>query len=196
MRRLVAIERWLCLAGMAAAGTLLLALVAFSGAAVALRAAGRPFSGAYELSGLAGALIASLALADTQRKRGHVELDMFTRKYRPGARRALGFFNTALGFLVTALLAVQLSARASRLLAAGELSETLRLPYPWLMHACAAALGLFACAYLTDAVYLLTRRDPDTEAFTREGRKGVVTSIRDEVEPPAGADAALPEREG
>ena len=53
------------------------------------------------------------------------------------------------------------------------------------MFVCAAGLLLLACAYLTDAVYLVTRRDPDTEALANTKRKGVVTSIRN--------DVALPE---
>ena len=91
--------------------------------------------------------------------------------------------------LLLLLLAIQQINRAKRLLAAGELSETLRLPYPWLMYLCAGGLFLLACAYLTDCVYLLTRKDPDTEALASVGRQGVVTSIRNDVVLPAGKEA-------
>ena len=182
MKRIVRLERWLCLSGMAVAGFFLVVLVLLSGINVFGRMAGHPFGGTYELSGFLGALIAALALADTQRKRGHVELDMFTRRYRPLAKRLTGSFNMFCGFVLLALLAIQQVNRARRLLAAGELSETLRLPYPWLMLLCAGGLLLLACAYLTDSVYLLTRKDPDTESLTGTHRKGVITSIRNDVE--------------
>ncbi|MBQ6472626.1 MAG: TRAP transporter small permease [Victivallales bacterium] len=181
MRRLVRLERWLCLTGLAVAGTLLSVLVLLSGMNVLGRLGGHPISGSYELSGFLGALIAALALADTQRKRGHVELDMFTRHYPPLAKRLVGSFNMFCGFLLLLVLAIQQINRARRLLAAGELSETLRLSYPWLIFVCAGGLLLLACAYLTDSCYLLTRRDPDTEALTNEHRKGVVTVINDEI---------------
>ncbi len=182
MKYLVRVERWLCLAGLALAGVLLGALVLLSGLNVFGRMLGHPISGSYELSGFLGALIAALALADTQRKRGHVELDMFTSKYPPLVKRLVGAFNMLCGSLLLAVLAVQQVNRARRLLAAGELSETLRLPYPWLIYACAGALMLLACAYFTDAAYLITRRDPDTEALATEHRRGVVTSIHNEVD--------------
>ena len=184
MKRLVTIERWLCLSGLAIAGALLVLLVLLSGMNVFGRMAGHSFGGSYELSGFLGALIAALALADTQRKRGHVELDMFTRRYRPLAKRLTGAFNMFCGFLLLVLLAIQQVNRARRLLAAGELSETLRIPYPWLMMACAGGLLLLGCAYLTDAVYLLTRKDPDTERLTSAHREGVMTSIRNDVDIP------------
>ncbi|MBO4344239.1 MAG: TRAP transporter small permease subunit, partial [Victivallales bacterium] len=116
MKRLVTIERWLCLSGMAIAGALLVLLVLLSGMNVFGRMAGHSFGGSYELSGFLGALIAALALADTQRKRGHVELDMFTRRYRPLAKRLTGAFNMFCGFLLLVLLAIQQVNRARRLL--------------------------------------------------------------------------------
>lgn len=189
MRRLVIVERWLCLSGMAIASLLLVLLVMLSGMNVFGRMVGQSFGGCYELSGFLGALIAALALADTQRKRGHVELDMFTRRYSPLAKRLIGSFNMFCGFMLLFLLAIQQVNRARRLLAAGELSETLRIPFPWLMMICAVGLFLLSCAYLTDAIYLLMRKDPDTERLTNGHREGVITSIRNDVELPKDSSA-------
>ena len=100
MHKLVRFERWLCLAGLGISGGLLVCLVCLSGLNVFTRMAGHPIGGSYELSGFLGALIAALALADTQRKRGHVELDLFTSHYRPGLRRGLGAFNMICGFFL------------------------------------------------------------------------------------------------
>ncbi|HPY89651.1 MAG TPA: hypothetical protein PLT23_02925, partial [Lentisphaeria bacterium] len=86
------------------------------------------------------------------------------------------------GAALMLLISVQLWNRASRLLAAGEVSETLKLPYPHLMYVAAIGLLLLACAFFTDFVFLLTRKDPDTEAYAQTSRKGVVSSIRAEIE--------------
>ncbi|MBP7637784.1 MAG: TRAP transporter large permease subunit [Kiritimatiellae bacterium] len=154
LQSLIRVEKQICTAGMVAAGFLLVTLVLLSGANVACRMAGHPISASYELSGLFGALLAALALADTQRKRGHVELDLFTRVYAPGARRWVGAFNVFAGAVLVAVLGGQLVSRACVLLRAGEVSETLKLPYPWLMVGAAGGLFLLAASYLTDFAVL------------------------------------------
>jgi len=180
LTKLVYWERMLCLGGMWIAAILLGLLVLLSGSNVIFRLAGHPLTATYELAGFAGALIAALALADTQRKRGHVELDLFTRTYSSSSKRYIGAFNMLFSCLLMVLVSSQLSFRAYRLLTAGELSESLQLPYPIIMFVAAAGLFLLACAFLTDFIYLLCRRDPDTEVFTSVTRKGVTNSIRTE----------------
>ncbi len=178
LKKLVYFERMLCLGGMWISAILLGLLVLLSGTNVIFRMAGYPLTASFELAGFAGALIAALALADTQRKRGHVELDLFTRTYSAACKRYLGAANMFFSFLLMLLMSVQLFCRAYRLLVAGELSESLKLPYPIIMFVAAAGLLLLACAFLTDFIYLLCRKDPDTEELTTVPRKGVTNSIR------------------
>jgi len=136
---------------MACAGVLLLALVLLSGANVVFRMCGAPFAGTWELAGFSGALLASFALAETQRKRGHVELDFLTRRYSPRAQRIAGAVNVALGALVMAVVSLQLIRLALGKMRVGELSETLRLPFAWVMLAVAAGFVLLALVYVADA---------------------------------------------
>jgi len=184
--KLIKIEKGLCLAGMAVSGTLLVTLVLMSGCNVAFRLAGHPVSASYELSGLFGALIASLALADTQRKRGHVELDLFTRAYSAEARRWIGAFNVFAGAVLVILLGCQLANRAGVLLRAGEVSETLKLPYPWLMYGAVFGLFLLAASFLTDFV-LLVLGHADKNAYAQQ-RANTINSIRGDLEPDAVED--------
>ena len=179
--KLIKAEKGLCAAGMAVSGTLLVTLVLMSGINVACRLAGHPVSASYELSGLFGALIASLALADTQRKRGHVELDLFTRAYSAAARRWVGAFNVFAGAVLMILLGFQLANRARVLLSAGEVSETLKRPYPWLMYGAAFGLFLLAASFLTDFV-LLVFNHTDKDAYAQQ-RAHMVNSIRGDLEP-------------
>ncbi len=189
--KLIKAEKGLCVAGMAVAGALLVTLVALSGVNVACRLAGRPISASYELSGLFGALLASLALADTQRKRGHVELDLFTRAYSARTRRWVGTFNVFAGAVLVFLLGCQLANRAGVLLRAGEVSETLKLPYPWLMYGAAFGLFLLAASFLTDFV-LMASGHTDKNAYERQ-RAGMVNPLCDEPAPESPFPSSAPE---
>ncbi len=186
--KLIKAEKRLCVAGMAVAGMLLATLVVLSGLNVVYRLLGRPISASYELSGLFGALIAALALADTQRKRGHVELDLFTRNYSVAARRWVGAFNVFAGALLMLVLGSQIVCRANVLLRAGEVSETLKLPYPWLMYGAAFGLFLLAASFLTDFVMLVFDH-ADKTAYAQQRAK-MVNSIRGDLEADEGACCA------
>jgi TRAP-type C4-dicarboxylate transport system permease small subunit len=181
--RLVNVERALCGLGMGAACALLVLLVLISGLNVACRVAGHPIGSTYEISGYLGAVMAALALAETQRRRGHVELDMFTRRYPASAQRRIGAFNVLAGAVLAVLVAVQIAARARALLAAGEVSETLKLPYPWLMFGVAAGLVLLAASFITDFV-LMAMGLGNLDAAGKDAlkRAGTVNSIRGEIE--------------
>lgn len=179
--KLIAAEKRLCVAGMVVSAALLLALVLLSGLNVACRLARHPLSSSYELSGFFGALIAALALADTQRRRGHVELDLFTRSYSLRTRRWIGAFNVLAGTVLVSLLGCQLVCRAGVLLRAGEVSETLKLPYPWLMYGAAFGLFLLAISFLTDFV-MLAFGHMDKDAYLRQ-RAQMMNSVCDEPNP-------------
>ena len=161
--RLVVIEKKLCLAGMIISGALLLGLIILAACNMVCRILDMPISASYELSGFAGALMAALALAETQRQRGHVELDFFTRSYSLRVRRWVGTFNVFTGALLIFVLAYQLSFRAASLLRAGEVSETLKLPYPWLMYGVVLGLLLLGLSFLTDFILLLAGKDKNSE---------------------------------
>lgn len=158
LARMLAIERRACLAALVVAGVLLVSLVLLSGGNVALRLAGRPSGGSYELSGFAGALVAALALAEAQRRQGLVQVDIFTRRMSPRVLTVLAVLNACIGMGLITILAIQLMQRARVLLAAGELSETLKIPYPIFMLAMAAGLGLLALIFACDLVLTLTGR--------------------------------------
>ena len=165
--RLVVIEKKLCLAGMIISGALLLGLVILAACNMVCRLLNMPISASYELSGFAGALMAALALAETQRQRGHVELDFFTRSYSLRVRRWIGAFNVFTGALLMFVLAYQLSFRAASLLQAGEVSETLKLPYPWLMVGVVLGLLLLGLSFLTDFILLLAGKDKNSEKMNK-----------------------------
>jgi len=149
---LLAAERLLCRAAMAVAGALLVLLMLLSGGNVLLRLLGRPSGASYELSGFCGALVAALALAETQRVRQHITVDILSCRFPPGARRALRAANGLAGLALMTLIAAQVINRSALLRRAGEVSETLNLPYAPFMVAAAAGLLLLAGSYLVDLI--------------------------------------------
>ena len=169
---------------MAISGGLLVALMLMSGVNVVFRLAGRPLSAPFELSGYFVAVMVALALAETQRRRGHVEIDMFTRLYPAGVKRWLGAFNVFVGALLIIVLATQIVSRASVSLGRGEVSETLKLPYQYLMFGVSFGLYLLAVSFLVDfalIVFGIGNLGADAKERLKSERDGVVNSIRGEV---------------
>ena len=111
------------------------------------------------------------ALAETQRNRGHVELDILTRRYSPRARRAAGVVNVLLGAVVMAVVSLQLIRRALWLMQKGEVSETLKLPFAWIMLAVAAGFIMLALVYVADAVAAYCKNAPTGLHFPVDGDK-------------------------
>lgn len=127
--------------GIAGAALLLILLVTI--ADVALRTAGRPLTGAYELVGFGGGLAIGLAMPLTTWRRGHVYVDTFLT---PLSRRARGMFHLTtrlVSFGLFLLLGWNLARMGFELRASGEVSPTLELPfYPVVFGIAAAALVL------------------------------------------------------
>ncbi|MCL1910207.1 MAG: TRAP transporter small permease [Kiritimatiellaeota bacterium] len=182
--RLITLEKRLCALGMAVAGVLLVALMLMSGANVAFRVAGRALNGTFELSGYFAAVMIALALAETQRRRGHVEIDIFTRLYSARTKRWLGAVNVLASAALVLLLATQIAFRASVLLKSGEVSETLKLPYAYLMFGVSFGLYMLTASFLTDFILIafgFGNLGADAKDKLKVRRDGTVNSIRGEI---------------
>ena len=182
--RLISMEKWFCALGMAVAGVLLTALLLMSGANVVCRLVGKPLNAPYELSGYFAAVMIALALAETQRRRGHVEIDIFTRLYSPRVKRCLGAVNVLASAALTVVLATQITFRAASLLAGGEVSETLKIPYAYMMFGVSFGLYLLTVSFLTDFVLIafgFGNLGADAKDKLKVQRSGTVNSIRGEI---------------
>jgi len=171
---------------MVVSGALLVVLMLMSGANVAFRLAGRPFNAPYELSGYFAAIMIALALAETQRRRGHVEIDMFTRLYPARAKRWLGASNVLASAALALLLATQIAVRASALLRAGEVSETLKLPYAYLMYGVSFGLYLLTASFITDFLLISfgfgNLKADEKDRLRAERNAGTINSIRGDLD--------------
>lgn len=114
-----------------------------------------PIQGTFELMGYAGAVVAAFALGHTQKRRGHICVDVLVNTYRPFLKKTVALINHGVCALFFSVAAWQVVKKAMILKNTGELSETLRIIYyPFTL---AVALGCFvlALSLLTDLLSLL-----------------------------------------
>jgi TRAP-type transport system small permease protein len=121
-----------------------MAVVAF--ADVVLRVAGRPITGAYELTSLLVALVVYAGLPDVTWRDEHVSAGLFATwmAKRPTLNAALGVFRRICTTLVMVLLAVAMTNYALRLASVGDRAPFIELPLAWVAGIGASVLGLSA----------------------------------------------------
>lgn len=131
-------------AGITALG--LMALVAFVD--VVLRIAGRPVTGAYELTAILVALCVYAGLPRVTLTDTHVRAGVFGAwlQARPGLQRALQWLRNGLTALTMAVLAVAMARFALRVGEAGDRAPFIELPLSWV--AGFGTLALLGCVVL------------------------------------------------
>jgi len=132
------LTRWFKWVAMSA----LVAMMFLVCANVVLRLLYRPILGTYELVGfLCGATI-SFGLAYTTAKKGHVAVELLLKFFPRRTQTVVLSFCCALSMILLALLAWQSALYATKLLHAGDVSQTLRIPIYPLMYGLALSCGL------------------------------------------------------
>jgi TRAP-type C4-dicarboxylate transport system permease small subunit len=130
-------------------GAALVFIVLITVADVCLRNLARqPIVGAYEMVGLAGAIVIGFAIPVTSLLKGHIFVDVLIRALPKGWQKAFNIATRLLGILIFCLIAWNLFLYANGLLASGEVTLTRRLPfYP-------IAYGLSACCVIQGLVLI------------------------------------------
>ncbi len=144
-------------------GLALIGLLAVMGGHVLLRACGHPVVGAYEVAGLLGALAIACGLADSQREKMHVTVDLLSRRFPATVQAVLATFNALLFAVFYTALGCMVWRYGLRLRAEGELSETLKLPFHPFVFAVAIGFLLLSLTLLLEAatsVVALRNRTP------------------------------------
>ncbi|MDX9981012.1 MAG: TRAP transporter small permease [Lentisphaeria bacterium] len=158
MKRFRQIEHRMCQVCLVLGGLSLVGLVLVMGGNVLLRQIGYPAVGANELSGLLGAFAIACGLADAQRQRMHVSVDLLNRRMPQLVQTLLAGFNALLFALFYGALGYMSWRYALRLRAQGELSETLRLSFHPVVYAVAAGFLLLALTLLLEFATLAADR--------------------------------------
>lgn len=89
----------------------------------------KPIPGTYELVCFLGAVAVSFAMAHTSVKKGHVSVSFLVRLLPQRIQALIESITHSFGFILFALLSWQSVAYANDLIARGDVSLTLQLPY-------------------------------------------------------------------
>ena len=114
-----------------------------------------PIRGTYELMGFFGAVVAAFALGHTQKRRGHISVDVLVRSFPPKARKGLQMLNDVLCMIFFTLAAWQVARKAGTLLETGEVTETLRIVYYPFTYAVALGCIVLVLVFLIDLLKAL-----------------------------------------
>jgi TRAP-type C4-dicarboxylate transport system permease small subunit len=135
---------------MVLAGASLLGLTLLATANVALRTFRVPVSGAYEVVSFLGAIVTAGALGYTQKRRHHIVVDILSSKYPPRLKAAVDRASHVIMFLLFAVVSWQTAMYGLRLARAGEVSETLKIPFHPFVYVTAMGFGVLALTILLD----------------------------------------------
>jgi TRAP-type C4-dicarboxylate transport system permease small subunit len=150
MKYLDRIERILNQALMTAGGVAMLAMMVLATGNVALRLFDLPFGGSYEIISFLGALVTAAALGDTQRRRGHIVVDILSAKFSPAVKRVVDAVSHLAVAAFFAVFAWQIIRWGLNLRQSGELSETLKIPYHPFVFGVAVGFAFLALVGLVD----------------------------------------------
>lgn len=150
MRTLDKIDDLLGRVLLALSGTAVLALMLLATGNVVLRIFHAPFRGTYEIVSFLGAIGVAFALAATQRGRGHIVVDIISSRYPRPVRRLVDALSSAISAVFFGIAAWQVWVWGARIMAAGEVSETLKVVYHPFIFGVAAGFGLLTLTCLLD----------------------------------------------
>ena len=92
MSQLDRLERILIKAAVFCGGVALVGMIVLACANILVRTVGDPIRGTFELMGYGGAVVTALALAYTQKRRGHIAVDVLINRFPPRLKKALSSF--------------------------------------------------------------------------------------------------------
>lgn len=135
---------------MIAGGASLLAVTLLATVNVALRVFRVPVGGTYEVVSFLGAIVSAGALGYTQKHRCHTVVDILSGKYPPRIGRAVDGLSQIVMFFLFSVVSWQTAMYGRRLIRAGELSETLKIPFHPFVFLVAFGFAALALTILLD----------------------------------------------
>ena len=121
-----------------------------------------PILGVFEITEFMMVCLVFCALAYTQRKKGHVAVDIFVDQIPPKSRRWVDILNYLISFLVLLLMTWKSLERGFEVMANNETSGTLQIPvYPF-VFVVAVGCAALSLEFLKDTIKKIMER-PDHE---------------------------------
>lgn len=148
---------WVARAQSAIAGATLLLMLTLTIGNVLLRGFATPYFGTVELVGLMAAIVTGLALADAQRHKIHIAVDLLMSRRSTRTQLVVGAAVTAVAMALFALVAWQLVRYGWNLKTHGAVTESLRLPYWPVVLVLALGFAGLVLALLADLLAALQK---------------------------------------
>ncbi len=120
---------------------------------VALRLAGHPVKGAYDIVRITGAVTVACALPLTTAVKGHVAIEYFFRKLNRVSRLAVDSCMRLVMICCFLLAAYECAGYGWRFLRNGQVTDTIEMPIFWVPWLMSAAFGLTAVIVVFHLVY-------------------------------------------
>ncbi|WP_166345626.1 TRAP transporter small permease [Phytoactinopolyspora limicola] len=111
------------------AGVVLLVMLTITVGNIGLRMFATPYHGTFEVVGLLAVLVNGLALAEAQRSRSHIAVDLVMRRAPVRIQLYVGGVITLVAVVLFGLLAQQLTSYGLNLRDQGAVTDSLRLPF-------------------------------------------------------------------
>ncbi len=135
---------------MVVGGVAVLALMALATINVGLRVFGIPFRGTYEFVGFLGAIVIASALGYTQKKKGHIVVDILTEKFPKQVNRVLDGISYFITMIFFAIVSWQVVVWGIKIWRSGEVSETLKVIYYPFILAVGVGFAIFSLTLIVD----------------------------------------------
>ncbi len=154
------IDEWLGRVLLVLSGAAVLALMLLATANVVLRMFHAPFRGTYEIVSFLGAIGVAFALASTQRVKGHIVVDILSACFSRPVKRFVDVLSAGICAVFFGIVARQVFVWGMRIMAAGEVSETLKVIYHPFIFCVSMGFGLLTLTCLLD-IPRAFRKDED-----------------------------------
>jgi TRAP-type C4-dicarboxylate transport system permease small subunit len=125
---------------------------------VVLRIFHAPYRGTYEIVSFLGAIGVAFALASTQRGKGHIVVDILSSHYPRPVKRLVDTLSAGISAVFFGIVAWQVFVWGTRIMAGGEVSETLKIIYYPFVFGVAAGFGVLSLTCLLD-IFRVFRKD-------------------------------------
>lgn len=149
------VNTWLNKVLIGIAGLFLVGMMLLTCANIVCRTVWIPIQGTVELMGFFGAIVAAFALSDTQRKHGHIAVDILVNTFPAWFRRIVRVINNAICLVFFMIIAWQVAKKAMILWHSGEVTETLHIIYYPFLYAVAFACVVATFVFLTELIKIV-----------------------------------------
>ena len=118
-----------------------------------------PYRGAYEVVGFLGAIVIAFALGYTQKRKGHIVVDILTERFPKRINRILDAVNYFITMIFFAIVSWQIFVWGIKIAKSGEVSETIKIIFHPFVYCVAIGFLVFSLTLLNDFLKSLQTKE-------------------------------------